>query len=551
MARLPKIKLNHNVLLLTVMLLVCAFGNNSFLSQASFVYPLSDNLGFIIALCVVAFLVSVILTLLFSLVMPLKAALAIMLLVSASAGYFVDDFGVVIDDVMIQNLFETNSDEVLDLLSWGLVLRIVLLALAPAALLSLVELPEISRPQLLLKKTKLFSVSVLTILLLLGTFSSHFTTFFREHKPLRFYLNPIYPLYSFGYYVNSQLANSQDRNFVTYALESRSEARPEAGQQPNKLVIVVVGETVRADNLQFNGYNRATMPLLSLRDDIINFSNYSSCGTSTAISVPCMFSFDGKEDFDISEFKYKENALDVLAKSGVSVLWRDNNSSSKGVADRVSYESFKSPELNRICDLECRDIGMLDGLQNYLEQNPGDVLIVLHQMGNHGPAYYKRYPKSFERFTPACQTNELSRCSDEEIVNAYDNALLYTDYFLSQTLAFLEKNSGGYQTAMLYISDHGESLGENGIYLHGMPYFLAPKQQTHVPMLAWFSDSFPVDPLAVQNASSDELSHDSFSYSLIDLFDVSLLGQSSPYPVLFRKNERLASASGNTSGAGE
>ncbi len=110
-------------------------------------------------------------------------------------------------------------------------------------------------------------------------------------------------------------------------------------------------------------------------------------------------------------------------------------------------------------------------------------------MGSHGPAYYKRYPKAFEKFTPTCKTNQFSKCSNEMINNAYDNTIVYTDYFLSQVIALLKKNQT-HQSAVLYMSDHGESLGEKGLYLHGMPYFIAPKEQTHVPSIAWFDKQF-------------------------------------------------------------
>ena len=114
-------------------------------------------------------------------------------------------------------------------------------------------------------------------------------------------------------------------------------------------------------------------------------------------------------------------------------------------------------------------------------------------MGNHGPAYFKRYPKEFEKFKPACQTAELSECSDEEIGNAYDNAILYTDYFLSQVVQLLKQNEQKFEASMLYISDHGESLGENNLYLHGMPYMLAPSEQTDVPVIVWAGKTSDID----------------------------------------------------------
>ena len=202
---------------------------------------------------------------------------------------------------------------------------------------------------------------------------------------------------------------------------------------------------------------KRTNPLLK-QEDIINFPNMSSCGTATAISVPCMFSITNKENYDSTKIRNSDNILDILKRAGVNILWRDNNSDSKGVALRVEYQDFQIPENNPICDDECRDIGMLSNLQEYIDsKKSGDIFIVLHQMGNHGPAYYKRYPKEFEKFTPVCKTNQLEECTQEEIDNAYDNAILYTDYFLSKVIELLKQNND-FETAMIYISDHGESL---------------------------------------------------------------------------------------------
>jgi lipid A ethanolaminephosphotransferase len=202
------------------------------------------------------------------------------------------------------------------------------------------------------------------------------------------------------------------------------------------------------------------------------------------------------------------------------VLWRDNNSSSKGVAERVAFEDFRSPEVNPECDIECRDVGMLNDLQAYIDAQDSDILIVLHQMGNHGPAYYKRYPSEFEKFTPTCKSEELSSCTDAEIGNSYDNAILYTDYFLSQVIALLKTNTPRFETAMLYIGDHGESLGENGLYLHGMPYMLAPVEQTAVPMIVWAGDSSDVDAggsLAIKDGVNN---HDGLAHTLLAMFEV-------------------------------
>ncbi|KPK27157.1 MAG: hypothetical protein AMJ66_11390, partial [Betaproteobacteria bacterium SG8_40] len=194
---------------------------------------------------------------------------------------------------------------------------------------------------------------------------------------------------------------------------------------------------------------------------------------------------------------------------------------SKGVADRVSYADYRHPELNPVCDdIECRDMGLLSGLQDYVDSQTGDILIVLHQMGNHGPAYFKRYPPEFERFRPACKSEDLSLCTLEEIGNAYDNAILYTDHFLAATIDFLQKNTPRFETAMIYIGDHGESLGEDGLYLHGVPYILAPDEQIDVPLIIWAGESSDIDINSAIAAKDKINSHDAISGALLSLFEV-------------------------------
>jgi lipid A ethanolaminephosphotransferase len=166
---------------------------------------------------------------------------------------------------------------------------------------------------------------------------------------------------------------------------------------------------------------------------------------------------------------------------------------------------------------------MLVGLQEYVDQvKTKDIFIVLHQMGNHGPAYFKRYPKKFEIFKPVCKTNELDKCTNEEIGNAYDNAILYTDYFLAKVISFLKLNSNKFNTAMLYVSDHGESLGENGVYLHSLPYLMAPKEQIEVPMIMWFGGKMleETSQIKLNRILGFPFSHDNIFHTVLGMMEV-------------------------------
>ncbi|WP_228842438.1 phosphoethanolamine transferase [Campylobacter sputorum] len=354
------------------------------------------------------------------------------------------------------------------------------------------------------------------------SFSKFYTSFFREHKPLRYAINPFYWLYSVGDFSTKSLKGTnigfvklgEDAKVVETSLEDKNDDKKE-------LIILVIGEAARSDHFSLNGYERDTNPLLS-KENIINFPNFTSCGTTTAVSVPCMLSALRHDNFDKYKAKNQDNALDILSRAGVRILWRDNNSDSKNVATRMEYENFKTNQNNKVCDnQECRDIGMLDGLDKFIDKNKNkDILIVLHQMGNHGPAYFKRYPKEFEKFTPVCNSNDFQECDQQSIINSYDNAILYTDYFLSEVIEFSKKYSSTHENAVIYMSDHGESLGENNIYLHGLPYAIAPQAQKHVPAFIWLGDGFfDVDSKKLkEKVKNGEFSQDYLFHTLLSIF---------------------------------
>jgi lipid A ethanolaminephosphotransferase len=335
---------------------------------------------------------------------------------------------------------------------------------------------------------------------------------------LRYFTNPTYWVYNLGkYIIDSNYKISEE----VKPLGEDAKILDEDKQK--RLVILVVGEAARADRFSLNGYERQTNPILSNYKDIINFSNMSSCGTTTSVSVPCMFSIYDRKSFSYENSVTNENILDVLSHTNkVKILWRDNNSDSKKVAIREDFEDFMTSKNNSICNPECRDEGMLIGLDKYIDKHKNkNIFIILHQMGNHGPAYYKRYTKDFEKFKPVCKTNQLEKCTKEEIGNAYDNAILYTDHFLGKTIDFLKGYSKTHKTAMLYFSDHGESLGEGGFYLHGLPYFMAPKNQTHIAALIWLgSMKKEINIRKLRAKKDDKLSHDNLFDSLLGLFKV-------------------------------
>ena len=492
-------------------------GNWRFMSAAAEAFPPGQgNILFLMSIPVVHASVLVLLLVMFSNRFLLRPVLTLLFLLAAGAAYFSDRFGAVIDDTMILNVLQTDPAEARDLVTLEWLVRMVLLALVPIALLWRAKIDKVPlrrawRSRLLLGGGAL-ATAVLTILV----FGSSYASFFREFKPVRYYANPTYPLYSLGRFISGEQGVGTPVDVRN--IDERAHLPAHDGDR--ELMILVIGETARADHFSLNGYERDTNPVLSSIPGVYSYASVTACGTSTAVSVPCIFSQIQHDDFDVADASGQENALDVLQRVGVSVLWRDNNSSSKGVATRVEYQDFRSAQLNPVCDEECRDVGMLAGLQEYVDAQDGDVLVVLHQMGNHGPAYFRRYPEAFEFFSPVCKTVKLSECTEEEVVNAYDNAIRYTDWFLGEVINFLRKNESRYETMMLYVSDHGESLGEYGVYLHGAPYAFAPEAQVSVPLVVWQGAHNDIDEESLALKQYRPTSHDSIYPTLLDFFEV-------------------------------
>lgn len=518
MKAIMSLKFSRLGFILTLSLFFVLGYNLTFFTKVLTVYPLSwENSGFLLSLALVLASVICLLLLLVTNRFTLKPVAILLVLVSSFTSYFMQTYHVIIDDTMIQNTLETNMNESFDLLTLKLVAYVLLLGVLPSWLIYRTPIAYKSIKQELLSTLKGVLLCLSLIAILLFSFSKFYTSFFRENKPLRYYTNPTFYLYSAGkytynmFYKRETVLQPLGRDATSLSLQNGT----------RKLSIVVVGEAARANRFSLNGYARQTNPLLE-KEDIVNFTNMFSCGTSTAISVPCMFSHLERQNYSDKVAKSTENVLDILHHAGVNVLWRDNNSDSKGVALRVPYEDFRTPKTNTICDEECRDEGLLVGLQEYIDNQKGDIVIVLHQMGNHGPAYYKRYPKAFEKFTPTCQTNQVEQCSAEEIGNAYDNVILYTDYFLSKTIALLKANDTAFETALIYMADHGESLGEKGLYLHGIPYFMAPEDQTHVGALMWLGQKSKqrIAYASLKEKAEQTYSHDNLFHTLLGLMEI-------------------------------
>ena len=526
--------ISSTALLIAVAIFLTAFYNVAFFANVLNVYPLTTgNVSFLISVAWVSTGFTLLLLSLVCFRWTTKPLVITVFLLSSCTSYFMDSYNTIIDDSMIRNVVSTDLSESMDLLSMKLVLYVTLLGIVPSILVYKANIVFQPAFQQAISRLKLFAVTAASMLALIVIFGDFYSSFFREHKQLRYYANPGAYISATGKIVGHLFFSSG------HALHAAGlDAHIPATDTHRELIVMIVGEAARADRFSLNGYTRETNPLLK-NENAVSFTNFRSCGTSTAVSVPCMFAVGGSSGFDAATARTTENLLDVLIHAGVNVLWLDNNSDSKGVAQRVAYQSYKEPGANFPCDVECRDEGMLRNLQSYIAGHPkGDIFIVLHQMGNHGPAYYKRYPTGFERFVPVCRTIQLENCSDEEIGNAYDNAILYTDYFLSKVIELLKQNTSAFEAAMFYVGDHGESLGENGLYLHGLPNFIAPDTQRHVPAIVWVGDSFDeIDIGAVAKKRNDKFTHDNVFHTVLGFMEIETALYKNDMDILVHREE--------------
>jgi len=445
--------------------------------------------------------------------------LTVLIPVTAMAAHFMSRYTVYLDADMLRNILHTDGKESGELISLGMLPSLLWLGVLPTLMVWRVRLK--ARPIGRAVLVRLVCI-VLSVVVAGGAMMASFqdlSALMRNHKELRHLITPGNYIVSLVRVARHDGARNQPKTPI--GLNAHVVGR-DPGAKP-RLLVIVVGETVRAQNWGLNGYARQTTP--QLRDiGPINFTDVTSCGSATEVSVPCMFSPFGRAHYDEDRISHTQSLLNVLDHAGIGVLWRDNQTGCKGVCEGLPFESFEHAKDPQACTADgCLDEVMLHGLADEIARRPGDQVIVMHQLGSHGPSYSKRYPARLRHFTPTCETADLGDCTREEIVNAYDNSVMGTDDFLARTIRFLAEQSSR-ETAMIYLSDHGESLGENGLYLHGVPYAIAPDTQTHVPMVMWFSPTFAADRNldidCMKRESHAPASQDNLFHSVLGLMQV-------------------------------
>ena len=396
-----------------------------------------------------------------------RIVLAILSIINATATYFVLTYGVFIDATTIENVFNTRYSEASGFFSWGLWLFIIVFGLLPAlfCLLQPVVMGKV-------KKLGIYCGCSLAIILVIGLLNIKQTLFLSQHDTeLGGLLQPW-----------SYIANTY--RIINFSMnEQAEEIKLPDGKitdDEKAVVVLVIGESARKANFQLYGYKRETNPLLSKQKDLKVFQA-NSCATYT--TAGCKAILEPKDCGDLYEL-----LPNYAFRMGADVSWRSSN---WGEPPIHVDEYLTDPELATIFGVSnAYDDILFRGLRERIESSAKNkVLIVLHTSISHGPQYASKYPKEFEIYKPVAKNVEEGQKNVGMLINAYDNTILYTDFLLDGLINTLRAMTD-WKSCMIFISDHGESLGENEIFMHGLPMQLAPKEQYEIPFLVWTSEGF-------------------------------------------------------------
>ncbi|RTZ04625.1 phosphoethanolamine--lipid A transferase EptA [Flavobacterium bomense] len=396
-----------------------------------------------------------------------KFLLVLFFIINSVAVYFVNTYSVIIDESMIGNILNTNYDESSSFFSFKLVVYLLFLGIIPSIYIIKVKVINVTVKRFFV----LISLTLLFILGLVIANSSNVLWIDKNSKTLGGLAMP------WSYTVNISLF---------YAHESKKNEKeillPNATIKDNQksVVVLVIGESARSQNFSLYGYNKNTNPLLSKTNNVFHF-NAKSDATYTTAGVKSILEHKNTDDL-------YEILPNYLYRNNVEVIWRTTNWGEPPIhIKNYQNRAFLMPN--------CKGDGcnydevLLSGLkEQILASKKNKILIVLHTSTSHGPTYSKKYPSEFETFKPVCKSVELANCSQTELINAYDNTIVYTDYILANIIKDL-KQLTAYKSTMIFVSDHGESLGEKNLYMHGLPLSIAPKEQYEIPFIVWYSDN--------------------------------------------------------------
>lgn len=396
-----------------------------------------------------------------------KSLLVIFFLLNALAVYFVNTYGVIIDESMIGNILNTNVEESSGFFSFKLVLYLLLFGVLPSIYFVKTKIINVTLKRFGINS----SLTLLFVIVLIFANASNWLWIDKHSKTLGGLAMPwSYTVNISRYYIHEYQKNKKEILLPNATIKDNKKS----------VVVLVIGESARSQNFSLYGYGKNTNPLLSKVDNLFSF-NATSCATYTTAGVKCILEHQNTGDL-------YEILPNYLYRNNVEVIWRTTNSGEPPIHIK-NYQTRENLLPNCKGDGCNYDEVLLAGLKEQILASKKDkILIILHTSTSHGPTYSKKYPANFETFKPVCNSVELGNCSQEELINAYDNTIVYTDYILHNVIENL-KQLKDYQSAMLFVSDHGESLGEKNLYMHGLPLSIAPKEQFDIPFIVWMSEN--------------------------------------------------------------
>lgn len=421
-----------------------------------------------------------------------KWLLVVLFNINAVAVYFINTYSVIIDKSMIGNVLNTNYEEASSFFSFTLIAYIIGLGILPSILLLKVKVLDVKFKRFIVhvSLTLIFSLS------LVYANSSNWLWIDKNSKTLGALVMPWSYVVNTGRFYSHKNKKNKEQILLPNASISNN---------TKSIVVLVIGESARSANFSLYGYEKNTNPLLS---KINNLHVYRAEAAATYTTAGIKAILEHKKSNQLYEI-----LPNYLFRNGIEVIWRSTNWGEPTVKIEKYYNKTA---LMESCDgPECAyDEVLLNGLKaQILESKKDKIFIVLHTSTSHGPTYYKKYPEQFNEFTPVCMSVELAKCTQEELINAYDNTILYTDYLLANLIEEL-KQLDEYNTSMIFVSDHGESLGEKNLYMHGVPLSIAPKEQIEIPFIVWTSND------SIEFKKSEMLFQHNVFHSVLDLLAV-------------------------------
>lgn len=387
---------------------------------------------------------------------------------------------------MFLNVATTNTSEINELL--GSLLPSILLVCAlyiPPLLLAILQWKKKNYLNRFFRRQTLRpALLLLMVSLLLSFFSANKNTgsFTFKHE--------VYPINTLH---NLQFAVTKWNRIKQYPETSKDfyfhAHRKDTLNAERQIYVLVIGETSRADNWQLYGYNRKTTPNLESQNNLYVFEDALTQSNTTHKSVSIILS--DVEAKDYNDIYQKKGIIQAFKEAGFKTICLSNQAENASfieffTKDADIYKTIRTTDSKTGITVNHYDEELVALMQEEIDQNSGDLFILLHTYGSHFN-YMERYPSEFKNFVPD-QVNSVSRSYRKELVNAYDNTILYTDYFLSKTIKSLEQTQA--KVALLYTSDHGEDLFDDNRnkFLHASPsptYY-----QLRIPFIMWFSDGY-------------------------------------------------------------